>query len=77
MILHVSKYEKDGWIPVSKEKPNPGEKVRLVSVRFVDWNIEWLEWETTGWITKSGLWSLKKNTESVNFCSKPTHWKKF
>ena len=76
MIMHNSPYEKQGWIPINKELPVAQEKVELSCIRFLDWNLESMEWQTKGWLTKSGIWSMKKNSEKINNCSKPTHWKK-
>lgn len=68
------------WISTQDKLPLPGENVRLADLRFNPTSSPtpdiWVKWETTGWITKSGYWSLAK-AEGVNFLSKPTHWQPF
>ena len=51
MEIHYSTYEKDdGWIPLTKEYPIPDTKVRICNIHLIDWNLEQMEWETTGWV---------------------------
>jgi len=85
MKIHHSHYEEDlGWINIYTLLPEPNTRVKLANVRIIDWNIEELVWETEGWITKNGNWSLKQkimidNNTWKNLISgvnnKPTHWK--
>ena len=75
MKIHDSEYEKLGWISLNQEKPEPLTKVRLSQIHILDWNLEVMNWETTGWFLPSGSWSVKAS-EGINLNnSKPTHWK--
>lgn len=85
MEIHYSTYEKeDGWIPLTKEYPKPDTKVKICNIHLIDWNLEQMEWETTGWVKPDGfgnsekrLWSLKKVDSIKSFNSVPTHWKEY
>ena len=78
MIIHESEYENKGWIPTTREFPEINHKVRLCSINIIDWNIEEMEWETTGWYKGNNTWSMKE-IKDINrrklMHSKPTHWK--
>lgn len=92
MEIHYSTYEKkEGWIPLTKEYPKPDVKVRVCNIHLMDWNLEQMEWEATGWVKPDGcgnskkrLWSLKLDGfKSYNLKIKslqdlnPTHWKEY
>ena len=39
--FHTSRYEdKDGWIPMFKQRPPINTKVALSYIRMLDWNLE-------------------------------------
>jgi len=61
------------WIDVDKEMPPVNVKVELshglVGIRGAVCD----DWVTTGWMTKYGIWSLKKVNFKGHF--KPTHWR--
>jgi hypothetical protein len=81
MKVHTSHYEEDlGWINLYTETPPVNTRVRLALIHIIDWNMEKMIWETEGWITTGGIFSLKtgdllKIYDTFNFSnSKPTHW---
>ena len=61
------------WISVDDELPEPYTNVKLsyglIGVRAAVCD----EWVSAGWITKSGIWSIRK-VMNVHKHSKPTHW---
>lgn len=75
-IWHQSLYEDSGYIPIYLEMPPALARVKLIRVRFIDWNIETLEWSTEGWYRDtSKIWSLKDTEGLTRNNSTPTHWK--
>lgn len=62
-----------GWIPVDDELPPVRKRVKLACVIFIDWNLEDMLWETKGWLTESGAWSMKM-VRGLKLEYKPTHW---
>jgi len=61
------------WISVKDKLPEPGVKVNLSYGLFGIRAAVCDEWISTGWLTKSGFWSIK-HTTNVHILSKPTHW---
>lgn len=63
------------WIDVNKELPEPNVKVKLSYGLFGTRAAVCDDWVSTGWLTKSGVWSIKwiPNT-AMHRMSKPTHW---
>jgi len=63
-----------GWIDINKELPEPNVKVHLsyglVGIRAAVCD----DWVTTGWITQSGIWSIKHVVHRPKY-QNPTHWK--
>jgi len=75
MKIHYSEYEKDGWIPLRKEKPEKLKTVRLACIRLIDWNIEVMEWESTGKLHSSGFFGIRWVHGIDLTKAKPTHWR--
>lgn len=74
---HTSNYEKQGWISIERRLPEFNQKVRVASVRFLDWNLECLDWEGEGKCRVSNHWVIdgKTVTKELAFSSKVTHWR--
>ena len=53
------------WISIKDKLPQAGLNVDLCAEN----------WRSTGWLTKSGLWSIA-HSKNVTILSKPTHWTK-
>ncbi|WP_350223385.1 DUF551 domain-containing protein [Pedobacter faecalis] len=62
------------WISIKEKLPEPNVKVRLSYGLFGTRAAVCDSWVTTGWLTKSGVWSIK-HVHGVTLDSKPTHWK--
>lgn len=63
------------WISVEKELPPANVKVRLSYGLFGIRAAVCDDWITTGWITKSGVWSMKWiEGSAMHKMSKPDHW---
>lgn len=55
--------QKMNWININDKLPEAGLNVDLHADN----------WRSTGWLTKSGLWSIA-HAKNVTILSKPTHW---
>jgi hypothetical protein len=76
-MIHKSQYEEEGWIQIDKELPMPGDRVKFSKIHIIDWNLESMEWETTGFINHTGLQILRQTKDKdIVLGSKATHWKK-
>jgi hypothetical protein len=62
------------WIKVSDEMPKPWEKVKLGYQRTGAGGCVPTNWNSDGWITNSGHWSIRK-VKHVHLDSIPTHWR--
>lgn len=64
------------WISVEERLPKPGVKVKVSYGLFGIRAAVCDSWISTGWILKSGKWSIKWIHDSaMHSLSKPTHWK--
>jgi len=69
--------EEKAWISKEDLLPEPGKKVKIACIHVIDWNLESLVYESTGWLTKGGIWSVKASSSATKnkvFTNKPTHW---
>lgn len=63
------------WIDIEKELPPVNTRVRLSYGLFGIRAAVCDDWISTGWLTKSGIWSIKWIPNStMHRLSKPTHW---
>lgn len=63
------------WIAVEDRLPEPNVKVRLSYGLFGIRGAVCDDWVTTGWLTKSGVWSIKWiENSNMHKMSKPDHW---
>ena len=62
------------WIEVAKELPPPNTRVELSYGLFGVRGAVCDDWISEGWITKSGIWSIKM-ANRVTKHSKPSHWR--
>lgn len=63
------------WISVEKQLPEPGKRVNISFGLFGIRAAVCDDWVSTGWITKSGVWSIKwKPNSAMHKMSKPDHW---
>lgn len=74
MKVHNSQYENDGWISLKIQTPPELKKVRFACINLIDWNLEEMKWETTGWIRSNEGFSLKM-IDGLKMEDRPTHWK--
>ncbi len=63
------------WVPIEKELPAANLRVKLSYGLFGIRAAVCDEWITTGWLTKSGAWSMKWiENSNMHRMSKPDHW---
>jgi|GEM_PF-4177349 len=63
------------WISVENQLPEPNTKVMLSYGLFGVRAAVCDDWVTTGWLTKSGIWSIKFiENGNMHKMSKPDHW---
>jgi hypothetical protein len=62
------------WIPISEQLPPICNRVQLSYVLFGIRSAVCDEWISEGWLLKSGIWSIKADT-NVKPHSKPDHWR--
>jgi hypothetical protein len=65
---------KNNWKSVDKELPEPKKRLKLSFGFFGARAAVCDQWESEGWLTKSGRWSVKWR-EGMPKYPKPTHWK--
>ncbi len=70
---HKNSYEDDlGWINIENKLPEANKKVKICNIRFMDWNLEFIEWESEGWYKHDALWSIKAE-KLTKLCVGPPH----
>lgn len=81
--FHKNTYEDDlDWINIDDKLPEANKRVKIMHLRFSDWNLEFPEWESEGWWKHDKLWSIKaKYLPKINDIGTflkhfpVTHWK--
>ena len=83
MIVHSSRYEKQGWISITKQLPELRKKVRVCSIHLYDWNLESMMWEGEGKLRNINMepssWIVidheRKLDKNLVFRNQITHWR--
>lgn len=66
---------KEKWLKIKDNPPPTNKRIRLQRRIYGSGAPERQGWETVGWLTKGGIWSLRKPKQGDFPPATPTHWK--